>query len=186
MSKDSKKNKIHTWHQYMNYKFLFNLNYSYRAKTEAVFQNKKEYIFDFFMADDQKFEQFYLFPNLWRETLLMHHFLEDRRVVNVLSFGQLPNKVIYREIEELRGINLSDYIQSHLQTQEALEFDAKLAEASRNKYIIKEDSQESRENHAEPTSPPTLESPSAPVPNGFGARARKTLFTEFETIEIAI
>ena len=116
----------------------------------------------------------------------MHHFLKDQRVVNVLSFGQLPNKVIYREIEELRGINLSDYIQSHMQAQEALEFDAKLAEASRNKYVIKEESQESRENPAEPTSPPTLESPSAPVPNGFGARARKTLFTEFETIEIAI
>ena len=73
-----------------------------------------------------------------------------------------------------------------MQAQEALEFDAKLAEASRNKYVIKEESQESRENPAEPTSPPTLESPSAPVPNGFGARARKTLFTEFETIEIAI
>ena len=52
MSKDSKKTKIESWHAYMNYKFIFNLNYSYRAKTEAVFQNKKSFIFDFFMADD--------------------------------------------------------------------------------------------------------------------------------------
>jgi len=37
MSKDSKKTKIESWHAYMNYKFIFNLNYSYRAKTEAVF-----------------------------------------------------------------------------------------------------------------------------------------------------
>ena len=87
MSKDSKKTKIESWHAYMNYKFIFNLNYSYRAKTEAVFQGQKPFIFDFFMVDDQKFEQFYLFKNLWRETLLMNHFLEDPGVADVVSFG---------------------------------------------------------------------------------------------------
>jgi hypothetical protein len=31
----------------------------------------------------------------------MNYFQEDPGVADVVSFGQLPNKVIYREIEEL-------------------------------------------------------------------------------------
>lgn len=55
------------------------------------------YIFDFFNVEDQKFEQFYLHQNLWRETLLLSQF-DDPRIIKVKDFGQLPGKVIFREI----------------------------------------------------------------------------------------
>jgi len=109
ISKDSKHQKISSWHQYMHYLQLFDLDYSFRAMTEALFHNNKPFIFDFFNVDDLKFEQFYLYPNLWRETLLMN-FFDDSRIAHVKDFGQLPNKVIYREIEELQGITLCEYI----------------------------------------------------------------------------
>jgi hypothetical protein len=85
----------------MNFLSLFDLNYSYRAKTEAIFNQRKKHIFDFFMVEDQKFEQFNLSNNIWRETLLLHHFRDDPRVQKVVDFGKLPNKIIYREIEEV-------------------------------------------------------------------------------------
>jgi hypothetical protein len=92
--------------------YLHNLDYAYRAKTQAIFQSRAATYFDFFFVNDQVFNQHYLFENLWRETLLMNKFLEDPRVTNVLSFGQLPDKVIYREIEEQQGITLRDYIEN--------------------------------------------------------------------------
>jgi len=113
LSKDSKHQKISSWSQYMNYLHLFNLDYAIRAKTEAVFKDKENYIFDFFIADDQKFEQFYLYQNLWRETLLLNYF-DDPRISKVKNFGQLPNKVIFREIQELKGISLTDYIENYI------------------------------------------------------------------------
>ena len=97
----------------MNYLHLFNLDYVIRAKTEAVFKDKENYIFDFFIADDQKFEQFYLYQNLWRETLLLNYF-NDARISKVKNFGQLPNKVIFREIQELKGISLTDFIENYI------------------------------------------------------------------------
>lgn len=113
ISKDSKHQKISSWSQYMNYLHLFDLDYAIRAKTEAVFQDKANYIFDFFIADDQKFEQFYLYQNLWRETLLLNYF-NDPRISKVKNFGQLPNKVVFREIQELKGISLTDYIENYI------------------------------------------------------------------------
>ena len=53
---------------------IHDLDYAFRAKTEAIFKGKETFIFDFFNVDDQKFEQFYLYQNLWRETLLLNHF----------------------------------------------------------------------------------------------------------------
>jgi hypothetical protein len=46
---------------------------------------------------------------LWRETLLLSQF-DDPRILKVKDFGQLPGKVIYREIEEIQGVSLADYI----------------------------------------------------------------------------
>ena len=96
----------------MNFMYLYNLDYAYRAKTEAIFENRVATYFDFFFVNDDIFSQHYLFENLWRETLLMNYFLKDSRVMNVVSFGQLPGKVIYREIQEQQGITLRDYIEN--------------------------------------------------------------------------
>lgn len=138
-----------------NQKYLFKLNYSFRAKAEAVFQNHQTYIFDFFCVNDQKFEQFYLFHNLWRETLLLNFLKADPRVSKVLNFGCLPLKVIYREIQELQGITLEDFI------------------ATRQKnYIIEIDSKHTSSDNL--------------FNHNSERSTRKTMFTEYETIEIAI
>ena len=82
-----------------------NINYAYRLKTFDIFSNMKPVYWDFFMVDDPNFAQHCLFENLWRETLLLHH-LDDPRVPKVHSFGQLPNKIIYRQIDEIQGSTL--------------------------------------------------------------------------------
>jgi len=40
------------------------------VKTESTFEELKERVFEFIILDDPKFEEFYLFKNFWRETLL--------------------------------------------------------------------------------------------------------------------
>ena len=70
--------KLHHWHEYNHFMSIFNLNYSYRVKTEAIFNNRAATIFEFFVLDDPIFDQFYLFDNFWRDTLLMHHFNDSR------------------------------------------------------------------------------------------------------------
>lgn len=65
------------------------------------------------MLDDSKLEEYYLFKNIWRETLLLNSLTKNStllRVNKVLSFGQLPNKIIFREIEEITCISLEDYL----------------------------------------------------------------------------
>lgn len=65
------------------------------------------------MLDDSKLEEYYLFKNIWRETLLLNSLTKNStllRVNKVLSFGQLPNKIIFREIEEIACITLEDYL----------------------------------------------------------------------------
>lgn len=84
----------------MNFMYLYNLNYTYRIRTEAIFDNKKANYFDLYFVNDKMFDQFKLYENLWRETLLMHNF-NDKRVQKIKSFGQLPNKLIYHEIDEI-------------------------------------------------------------------------------------
>lgn len=56
---------------------LFNLWYVYRVRTEAIFENNKEFIYEFFILDDQKFEEYFLFQNLWKETLLLNHMYKE-------------------------------------------------------------------------------------------------------------
>lgn len=86
ISKESKSRMLQQWQQPLNHMFLFGLNYAYRAKTHALFTGMDTHVFEFFVADDQKFEQFYLYQNLWRETLLLKHF-DDPRVPKIMDFG---------------------------------------------------------------------------------------------------
>ena len=106
----------------MHYQYLFGIQYMYRMKTEALYQDRgKEHIFEVYLLDDPKFSEFHLFKNIWRETLLLNK-LEDPRIAKVHSFGQLPNSFIYREIEEIRGITLEEHlkqIEAKQQIQEA-------------------------------------------------------------------
>jgi hypothetical protein len=70
----------------MRYQTLFGLQYAFRVRTEAIFEKYKEHIFDFYITDDPKFDEFYLFKNLWRETILLNSFADDR-VFKVIKFG---------------------------------------------------------------------------------------------------
>lgn len=38
------------------------------------------FIFDFYVLDDIKFDEFFLFENIWRETLLLNKFYKDHLV----------------------------------------------------------------------------------------------------------
>ena len=50
---------------------MFDLVYSYRCKTQAIFKQRETLIFDVFVVDDAKFDQYFIHQNLWRETLLL-------------------------------------------------------------------------------------------------------------------
>lgn len=106
--------------------------------------DKMPFIFDFFVVDDLKFEQYYLYQNLWRETLLLSHF-DDPRIAKVKDFGQLPNKVIYREIEELPGMTLNDYINDKI---DKAQHDPNRNLSSRNFGAIHNDSNTNESNVA--------------------------------------
>tara|TARA_B110000285_G_C15092466_1_gene599897 strand:+ start:912 stop:1049 length:138 start_codon:yes stop_codon:yes gene_type:complete len=45
----------------MSHLIIYDIDYAFRAKTEAIFKEKESFIFDFFSVDDHKFEQFYLY-----------------------------------------------------------------------------------------------------------------------------
>lgn len=94
---------------YLNPFTLYNNQYSFRIKTEAVFEENKPYIFDFFILDDFILEEFFVFKNLWRETILLNSF-QDPKVAKISKFGQLPNRIIYRQVEEVKGITLEEYL----------------------------------------------------------------------------
>ena len=61
------------------------------------------------MHNDIKLAEFDLFNNLWKETLILSQ-MKDPKIPPVLSFGQLPEGIIYREIEEVSGYTLEEYI----------------------------------------------------------------------------
>ena len=61
------------------------------------------------MQQDAKLAEFRLFDNLWKETLILSQ-VNDPRTPRVISFGQLPEGIIYREIEESQGYSLEEYI----------------------------------------------------------------------------
>jgi len=52
LSKESKKHKINSWHQTLNYLHIYDLDYASRARTSAIFQELEEFIFDFFNVED--------------------------------------------------------------------------------------------------------------------------------------
>ena len=45
----------------MEYLFLYNIDYAFRIKTISIFGQVRTCIFEIFVVDDAKFEQFYLF-----------------------------------------------------------------------------------------------------------------------------
>ena len=102
----------------LNYLTLFNAHYAYRVRSHCPFENNKIYIFEFFVVNsaDSKLADFNLFSNLWRETLLLAN-IEDPRTQAVLSYGQLPDGIIYREVQEVSGCPLEEYIR---QTKEPI------------------------------------------------------------------
>lgn len=86
------------------------MNYVYRLKTNAVYEQGRVYIFDVFIVhQDAKLADFRLFENLWKETLILSQ-VNDARLPRILSFGQLPEGIIYREVEESSGYSLEEYI----------------------------------------------------------------------------
>ena len=146
----------------MHHEWLFNFLYTYRAKTKAIFQGGSSHIFDFYMLEDQKFDQFYLFQNTWREFLLLNFFKEESKILNLLQFGQLPNKIIYREIEEIPGITLGDFIDSQLQ--------------SKSRSVLEESKDESN----------SLENCTTESFVGGFSTWKPTVLTEYQVIDIAI
>ena len=95
---------------------LFSTNYAYRLRTSSIFEDGKPYIFDVFIVhNDIKLAEFDLFNNLWKETLILSQ-LKDPKIQPVLSFGQLPEGIIYREIEEVCGYSLEEYIKERQQS----------------------------------------------------------------------
>ena len=108
---------------------LFSVDYVFRVKAESVFdEGNPIMIFDLFVLDDTKFCEFFIFENIWRETLLLNRFYRSHllavaqakenlveppviKTAVIKSFGQMPNKVVYREIEELSGITLEKYFE---------------------------------------------------------------------------
>lgn len=59
--KEKKSYKNNTWVEQMSHLIIYDIDYAFRAKTEAIFKEKENFIFDFFSVDDHKFEQFYLY-----------------------------------------------------------------------------------------------------------------------------
>jgi hypothetical protein len=61
-----------------NYMMLYAMDYVFRIKTRPIFEEEGEtFIFDFFILDDLKFDEFFLYENVWRETLLLNKFYKD-------------------------------------------------------------------------------------------------------------
>ena len=100
-----------------NYLTLYSINYVYRLKTNAIYEQGRVYIFDVFIVQqDAKLAEFYLFDNLWKETLILSQ-VSDPRLPRIVSFGQLPEGIIYREIEESRGYSLEEYIKQKVESK---------------------------------------------------------------------
>ena len=70
-----------------NYLTLYNVNYVYRLKVNAIYEQGTVYIFDVFIVQqDAKLAEFRLFNNLWKETLILSQ-VNDPRMPRVISFG---------------------------------------------------------------------------------------------------
>jgi len=65
-------------------------------RTHSIFDKANQIVYDIFVpCNDAKLQDYNLFANLWRETLLMHS-IRDPRVAPVVDFGQLPKGIIFR------------------------------------------------------------------------------------------
>ena len=161
----------------MKYQLLFGLQYAFRIKTEAIFEQNKEHIFDFYILDDHKLEEFYLFKNIWRETMLLNSFdkneQDGQRVNKVLSFGQLPNKIIYKEIQQIQCITLEDYFKHKEKDKDAIK--ESYQEETLQKEI--EEFKDGESNLKKKNSVPPLNEPYL---------SQKTYFSEIEAINIIL
>lgn len=55
-----------------NYLTLYNVNYVYRLKTNAIYEQGRVYTFDVFIINnDSRLQEFKLFENVWKETLIL-------------------------------------------------------------------------------------------------------------------
>jgi len=65
---------------------LYCLDYVFRVKARSMFEDgNPSFIFDFYVLDDIKFDEFFLFENIWRETLLLNKFYKDH--LQAVSFA---------------------------------------------------------------------------------------------------
>ena len=65
---------------------LYCLDYVFRVKARSMFEEgNPAYVFDFFVIDDIKFDEFFLFENFWRETLLLNKFYKDHLVAQAYA-----------------------------------------------------------------------------------------------------
>jgi len=104
-SLDNKKNMLNHLH-------VYNLEYSYRIKTQDMFDDEEENkSFDIFILDDWKFEEYFLFSNIWRETLLLRT-MDDSNILKVKDFGQLPGEIIFRETDDFYLYTLEDFLKN--------------------------------------------------------------------------
>lgn len=63
------------------------MNYVYRLKTNAIYENGQVYMFDVFIVQqDAKLAEYRLFENLWKETLILSQ-VNDPRMPSIISFG---------------------------------------------------------------------------------------------------
>lgn len=101
--------KNNMWRRQHNYMHINNLTYTYRAMTKSIFNDNQIRYFDIFVLNDQNLEQHQVFKNVWRETLLLSTF-NDLRVQRIKQYGQLPDKIIFREIDEVEGITFAEFV----------------------------------------------------------------------------
>ena len=101
-------------HNHLN---IFNLDYSYRVLTHDLYPEDKSHykvVWDVFaLGNEHMLSQYFAYENFWRETILLKY-LDNPKLTQVKKFGQMPNKVIYREIQERQGITLGEYIDDRL------------------------------------------------------------------------
>ena len=132
--------------------------------------------------------------------------------MNVVSFGQLPGKVIYREIQEQQGITLRDYIENRY--NEWLKQDTLYSHGMHDEQMtfrgdgvqnnIAKIDEDSREEHVMTKSDKKMRTQGQHEANSFLSRdkskqssgttskrknissSQETLFSEFEAIDIGI
>jgi hypothetical protein len=160
------------------------VDYVFRIKTKAVFEEGGPYyVFDFFVLEDEKFDEYFLFENLWRETLLIHKLYKDHllavehaqenllpqpilRTLRVKQFGQMPTKVIFREVEELSGITLEEYLQTLIDLQKSAKEQVEGAVEAGTGIVTQQSHYEN--------------------PLDYLTKSKKTVFSELEAIDMIL